>query len=146
VLRWAKASGRRLSSRFMAIVHSVLSWMRWRLTRTKRERAQTALLLRLQEQQMDQHTDLLLLSGSLQLLQEKLLALPQQEPREALMEALPPLAAALHRQDSLRAEQQAETRELLLEVLNTLQPAVSDQIFQRIGPPPPTSSFPASVS
>jgi hypothetical protein len=78
--------------------------------------------------------------------EERLLALAELSQRRLLMEAMFPLAEALHRQDSLHSQYQAETRELLLEVLNSLQPSAEQQIYPRIGQPPPRSSFPSLAS
>ena len=132
---------------------SVLSWTHWRLTRTSRERVQAetlAQLLLLQLEQAERQQELhqqveRLLHSQVDLL-GRVGALPREGPRAALLEALPPLAQALGRQDSLAVQHQQETRELLLEVLNSLQPGVSEQIFQRIGQPPPTRSFHGSES
>jgi hypothetical protein len=136
VFQWARTIGRRSSSRFMVIWRSVLSWMHWYLTPRKRARHLEKLLSD-QHRLMEQH------QAQLLLLEEILI---HQLTKQDLLEALRPAAAALLRQDSLASQRQEETKELLLEVLNSLQPEVEDQIFQRIGPPPPTSSFPASVS
>lgn len=136
MLRWVKASGRRLSSLFMGTWLSVLSWMHWLLTPRKRG-AHLERLLSEQGRLMEQH------QAQLLILEEILI---HQLTRQDLLEALRPVAAAMLRQDSLASKRQEETKELLLEVLNSLQPEVEDQIFQRIGPPPQTNSFPASVS
>ena len=65
-----------------------------------------------------------------------------------LLEALTPMAEALHRLDSLQQtshqRQHKHLRhqeDLLMEVLNSLQPPASQQIFPQIGPltPPPIS-------
>ena len=136
MLRWVKASGRRLSSRFMVIWRSVLSWTHWLLTPRKRGRHLEHLLSD-QRQLLEQH------QAQLLILEEILI---HQLTKQDLLEALRPAAAAMLRQDNLASQRQAETKELLLEVLNSLQPTVSDQIFQRIGPPQQTNSFPISGS
>ena len=136
MLRWVKASGRRLSSRFMVIWRSVLSWTHWLLTPRSRQRHLEKLVAD-QGRLMEQH------QAQLLLLEELLI---HQLTRQDLLEALRPAAAALLRQDSLASQRQEETRELLLEVLNSLQPTASDQIFQRIGLPPQTNSFHVSGS
>jgi seryl-tRNA synthetase len=132
---------------------SVLSWMHWRLTRTVRERVQAEtlaqvllLLLEQAEARRQQEASLERLLASQVQLMERVGALPQEAPRQALLEALPPLAQALARQDSLAVQHQQEARELLLEVLNTLQPPVSEQIFPRIGSLKRATSSPGSGS
>lgn len=146
MFRRARASGKRLSSLLMGTWLSVLSWMHWRLTRTEREQRQavllTQVLLQLQEQQEVQQR----LVHSQEQILERVGRLPQEESRPLLLEALAPLAQALLRQDSLAVQHQQETRELLLEVLTSQQPPVSEQIFQRIGPPPPRIFSPSSGS
>ena len=136
MLQLARRTGRRLSSRFMVIWRSVLSWMLWHLTPRKRARHLEDLLDN-QLRMLEQH------QAQLLMLEELLI---HQLTRQDLLEALRPAAAAMLRQDSLASQRQEETKELLLEVLNTLQPAVSDQIFQQIGQPPQRSTFPSSVS
>lgn len=137
----------------MGIWLSVLSWTHWRLTRTSRERAQQEALLQvltLQHDQLEMLHRLQRQQDSLLVSQEALLeqvrALPREEPRPLLLEALVPLAQALQRQDSLAVQHQQETRELLLEVLQTQVPSASEQIFPRIGQPAPRTSSPDSVS
>lgn len=78
--------------------------------------------------------------------EERLLSLLEMQQRRLLMEAMFPLAEALLRQDSLASQQQAEIKELLLEVLNSQQPSAEDQLYPRIGPPPPRRSSPSLVS
>lgn len=148
-----RRSARRLSSLCMGTWLSVLSWTHWRLTRTERERKQevllTQVLLQLQvQQEVQQHQQASLdrLLHSQVLLLERVRALPQEQPRPLLLEALQPLAQALLRQDSLAVQHQQETRELLLEVLNSQQPEVSEQIFRRIGPPAQKIFSPGSAS
>ena len=143
----------RLTSLCMGTWLSVLSWTHWRLTRTSRERLAAeslaqVLLLQLEQQELLYHLEQQqerLLDSQVELMQ-RVGSLPRQEPRAALLEALPPLAQALQRQDSLAVQHQQETRELLLEVLNSQVPPASQQIFQRIGQPPQRSTSPSSVS
>jgi len=120
----------------MVIWRSVLSWTHWLLTPRKRGRHLEHLLSD-QRQLLEQH------QAQLLILEEILI---HQLTKQDLLEALRPAAAAMLRQDNLASQRQAETKELLLEVLNSLQPTVSDQIFQRIGPPQQTNSFPISGS
>lgn len=136
MLRWVKARRRQLSSRFMVIWHSALSWMHWFLTPRKREQ-HLEKLIKDHGRLMEQH------QAQLLLLEEILI---HQLTKQDLLEACRPAAAALLRQDNLATQRQAETKSLLLEVLNSLQPEVSDQIFQRIGQHPQTNSFHSSVS
>lgn len=136
MLRWVKASGRRLSSRLMGTWLSALSWMHWFLTPRKREQ-HLEKLIKDHGRLMEQH------QAQLLLLEEILV---HQLTKQDLMEALRPVAAAMVRQDSLASQRQEETKELLLEVLNSLQPEVSDQIFQRIGQHPLNHFSPSSVS
>ena len=150
MFQWARKTGRRLISAWTLVTRSVLSWMHWRLTRTAREQKQEAALTQLLLLQLEQQELLFRLAARA----DRLLEVVEQQPppppppdhRPLLLEAMRPLAAALLRQDSQRSQQQAETRELLQEVLNSLQPAAREQIFQRIGPPPPKNFFRDSVS
>ena len=127
------------SYRTWVMLLSVLSWMRWFRTRLELNRR------RQRELQVQQELRL------------------RQEMRMALLEALTPLAEALHRLDSRQQEThlrlanlgqqllqvQAENRqleELLTEVLQGQQPTADQQIFPRIGPHLPTSTFLSSGS
>jgi hypothetical protein len=60
--------------------------------------------------------------------------------RQLLLEALRPVAAAMQRQDSQQLKYHKEQELLLLEVLNSLQPTAQEQLSQRIGLLPPTST------
>lgn len=107
------------SSKALAMLHSVLSWMHWRQRRR----------LRLFQEQKRQQLELQLLL------------------KMALLEALTPMAEALQRLDNLQkaaAHQQHQhlkyQEELLKEVLNSLQPSASQQIFPLIGQQSPPHS------
>lgn len=63
-----------------------------------------------------------------------------------LMDAMGPLAAALKRQDSLHNQYYQDQVSLLLEVLSSLQPTAKEQIYPRIGQPPPMNSSPSLAS
>lgn len=87
---------------------SALSWTRWWLTKPLRARLRRQIRARRERQQL---------------------------LRQALLEALTPLAAALQRQDRLaesRHQQQLEhlklVQDLQMEVLSSLQPSASQQI------------------
>ena len=106
--------------RLWVTLRSALSWTHWRQKKAQKQWAEKQLfLLELQQQQ-----------------------------RMLLLEALTPMAEALHRLDSLQQtshqRQHKHLRhqeDLLMEVLNSLQPPASQQIFPQIGPltPPPIS-------
>lgn len=115
------------SSRITVIWRSVLSWMHWSRRRAARE--ETLRLRQLEE------IEVLLRQQEIKLRdrEERLLELAELSQRRLLMEAMFPLAEALHRQDSLHSQQQAELRELLLEMLNSLQPSAEQQISPLIG-------------
>jgi hypothetical protein len=115
---------------------SLLSWMR-------STQDLIAVQSRLREEQLQLLQDHLIQAETKleQTLEEQLQAAALQQ-RALLLEALRPVAAAMHRQDSLRSSQQAEVTELLLEVLNSLQPTAS----QQIGPLLQTTSSPSLVS
>lgn len=75
------------------------------------------------------------------------------QTRMLLLEALTPMAEALHRMDSLQQQQWQQTHvhlmmqeDLLKEVLNSLQPPVSQQIFPATGLPQAPSSYQNSAS
>lgn len=115
--------------RITVIWHSVLSWMHWRQRARERRlqeqaqmREQFRAMLRLQEQRL------------------------QEQNRQLLLEALRPVALAMQRQDSLHQQQHQQLESLLLEVLNSLQPSAAQQIFQRIGLPPPRNFSRSLVS
>ena len=82
------------------------------------------------------------LSQERELLLEQIQLLVRQEARQALLEALRPLAQALERQDSLllqeshRLEWKAETaEEILLELLQVSQPTPASSLRHQLGLP-----------
>lgn len=133
-----RESVQRLSFRIKAIWLSVLSWMHWSRRRAARE--ETLRLRQLQE------IEVLLLQERVRADLEWKLQLQEAKFREALLEALRPVAAAMQRQDSLAERRQDNLQELLMEVLTSLQPSAEEQIFPRIGQPPPRRSSPSLVS
>jgi hypothetical protein len=123
----------RLISRIMAIWRSVLSWMHWSQRREQRQRELLKVLL-LEERARAYH-DL-----------EWTLALQEAKFRELLLQALRPVAEAMHRQDNLAELRQDSLAELLVEILQSLQPSAEAQIYPQIGLLPQTSSYPSLVS
>lgn len=139
--------------RITVIWRSLLSWMRWRRRARQREQErQAALLDRLEAillKQVQQQAQAERLHMELAELRWKLEA----SQRSLLLEALRPVAEAMHRQDSLRQDQfqvlqklGANLEELQLEVLNSLQPPVDQQLFPRLGQPPQRQSSPSLAS
>ncbi len=135
-------TARQLSSLVTETWRSVLSWMRWRLNRRKREEQYLEVLDRLMVAQVQTRKEL----QHLRLEQEEAKHQIEDNQFRVLMSALRPMADAMLRQDQISREYHQDQVHLLLEVLNSLQPTAQEQIFQQIGQPPPTRSSPSLAS
>jgi len=103
-----RKTARTWSSRTTEAWRSTLSWMRWRRRRALRQAQERELLL------------------------EQVLLVSRQAAREALLEALPPLAQALQRQDSLLLARTQPLEEMLLELL-LAQPTPASRLREELG-------------